>query len=863
MNKLLRLFLVLSIVGAIAGISLGARPAQADAGHVLTIGDVTFAEGSAGVVGVATVTVNVAPAPVTGERVLVDFGTSAQAAQGATATSTTAGNSSPTFPEDFAQTDGTITFNALETSKTLTVNVLGDNADEANEVFHVNLFNGRGECIVPGTCTTSASIGDARANVTITDDDATPALDIDNVEHDEGDTGTTNYVFTVTKSSASAKNVTVDYETADASASAGSDYVASAGTITFPASNTLLPETETVTIAVTRDTSFEPDETFTVDLSNPTNATVADAQGVGTITNDDAAPPPTMSAGDVTGSEGEPVNLTATLSAPPGPGQTAIVDWALVADEGAGAATSGVDFATATGTAVFTAGETEQTIPAATVEDVLHEANETFSLQLTKPTTHGTGGFTYALTDGAGVGTIQDDDAAPTLSISDVTVNPEGATDETKTATFTVTKDGSTDQEATVHYATADGSATQPSDYTQSQGDLTFAPGDTQKQITIDVKGDVLDEANETFSVVLSAPTQSTIADGSGTGSITDDDAAVSAFSIDDVTIAEGNSGTTDATFTVTKTGPSGQVATVSYATTQGTALASEDFTAGSGQVVFLPNETTKSVTVAVLGDVVDEPNEAFTVALSEPLNASIVQGEDVGTATITDDDAMPTLAVDNVSLTEGNTGSLAATFHVTKTGATVHDVSVKYATADWNAKKGVDYDEVSGTLTFAPSETSKVVAVPVRGDLLDEVNETYSFNLSVPTSATISDALAAGVIIDNDAAPAVSIGNDSVSESASSACTLLVKLSAKSGRDVSMSYATVSGTAGTADYVAKSGTVKFVAGDTAEQIKIFARADSKDEPTEKFTVKLSGITPSGSATFTNTTGTCSIVDND
>ena len=79
----------------------------------------------------------------------------------------------------------------------------------------------------------------------------------------------------------------------------------------------------------------------------------------------------------------------------------------------------------------------------------------------------------------------------------------------------------------------------------------------------------------------------------------------------------------------------------------------------------------------------------------------------------------------------------------------------------------------------------------------------------------------------------------------------------------MTVNYTTVSGTAGTSDYVAKSGNVKFVAGDDAVQIKIFARADSKDEPTEKFTVKLSGISPAGSATFANTAGTCSIIDND
>ena len=743
MRKLIHLFLLACMVSALAGVSIGASTAQADAGHVLTIDDLTVDEGDGGLIVPVTITAHVSPAPVAGERVKVDFGTSAI---GGTAKSTASGDATPTFPEDFAQDGGTLTFDASDTTKTVAVSVRRDDVDEADETFFVNLFNARGECVIPLTCTTGATIGDAKATVTLVNDDTAPVLAVNDVSHDEGDENATTYEFTVTKTGGSGKIVTVAYATADDSATAPSDYTANSGTLTFPASDPLLPETQTVEVSANGDTSFEPDEAFTFTLSAPANATLGDAVGTGSIANDDGAPAPSVTVADATNAEGDDLGFIVTLSSPPGPGQTAVVDWATVAGESG--ATQGTDYPAALGSLVFTAGEAEQMITVPTTEDTTDESDETFGLLLTQPATSGTGGYTYALGDATSTGTITDDDDAPSFAVSDATVDPEGNSGDAA-ATFTVTKTGTSDSTSTVHYATVDNTATS-ADYTAAAGDLSFAPGDAAtKQIVVPVLPDVLDEADETFNVNLSAPTNATVSDAQGVGTIKDDDAS------------------------------------------------------------------------------------------------------------------NVTLAVSNLSVTEGDSGTALANFAVTKTGTTGLPVTVQYATGDWSAQKGVDYDETTGMLTFAPGDTTKFVAVPVRGDTMDEVNETYTVNLSVPTNATISDALGAGIILDNDAAPAISIGNDSVSESASAACTVLVQLGAKSGREVNVNYTTVSGTAGTADYVAKSGTVKFVAGDTAAQIKIFSRADSKDESTEKFTVKLSGITPSGSATFADSSGTCSILDND
>ena len=152
------------------------------------------------------------------------------------------------------------------------------------------------------------------------------------------------------------------------------------------------------------------------------------------------------------------------------------------------------------------------------------------------------------IADGQGVGTILDNDPIPTLSINNVTVT-EGDTG-TVTATFTATLSAASGKTVTVDYATSAVTANAPADYTAATGTLTFTPGTTTRAVAIDVQGDVSDEPDETYRVTLSNPGNATIAAAIGTGTITDDD-PVPSIAIDDVTVAEGSAGTTKAHLTV------------------------------------------------------------------------------------------------------------------------------------------------------------------------------------------------------------------------------------------------------------------------------------------------------------------------
>ncbi|MFZ1640435.1 MAG: Calx-beta domain-containing protein [Candidatus Contendobacter sp.] len=449
----------------------------------------------------------------------------------------------------------------------------------------------------------------------------TPTLSINNVSQIEGNSGNTPFIFTVTLSAAASLPVTVDWATADGTATAGSDYTAASGSLTFPVGG---PLTQTLTVPVIGDTTAEPNETFFVNLSNPVNATLAQAQGTGTIINDDS---PTLSINNVSQNEGNsgntPFTFTVTLSAAASLPVT--VDWAT-AD---GTATAGSDYTAASGSLTFpVGGPLTQTLTVQATGDTLTEPNETFVVNLSAP-------VNATLAQAQGTGTIVNDDS-PTLSINNVSQN-EGNSGNTPFI-FTVTLSAAASLPVTVNWATADNTATAGSDYTAASGSLTFPVGGPLTQtLTVPVIGDTTAEPNETFVVNLSAPVNATLAQAQGTGTIVNDDSPT--LSINNVSQNEGNSGTTPFNFTVTLSAAASLPVTVNWATADGTATAGSDYTAASGTLTFpVGGPLTQTLTVQATGDTLTEPNETFFVNLSAPVNATLAQAQ--GTGTIINDDA-------------------------------------------------------------------------------------------------------------------------------------------------------------------------------------------------------------------------------
>jgi hypothetical protein len=223
-----------------------------------------------------------------------------------------------------------------------------------------------------------------------------------------------------------------------------------------------------------------------------------------------------------------------------------------------------------------------------------------------------------------------------------------------------------------------------------------------------------------------------------------------------------------------------------------------------------------------------------------------------------------PALRIGNRTVTEGNTGTVAATFTVTLSAASTETITVAYTTADGTATAGSDYQAASGTLIFAPGETSKTITISVNGDRLAEPNETFVVNLSGPTNVIIADGQGVGTIVDDE--PRISISDVSKKEGNGKKTTLFtftVTLSAAYDQAVTMSFQTVNGTAttGDKDYVAKSGTLTFAPGETTKTITIEVKGDSKKEANETFYLDLFGL--SGNALFTKNRGLGTILNDD
>ena len=384
-----------------------------------------------------------------------------------------------------------------------------------------------------------------------------------------------------------------------------------------------------------------------------------------------------------------------------------------------GSATSPGDFTAVAGsTLTFNPGETSKNAAVTIVGDAACEPApaETFTVGLSAETN-------ATIADGSATATIVDDDCIPSISIADATRNPEG--NANSTLTFAVTLSEASSSTVTVAYATGNGTATGP-DFVAGSGVVSFAAGEVSKNVSVTIVGDLLDEPDEQFSITLSSPTGATILDGDATGTIVDDDATPT-LSIADASTTEGNSGTKNLTFTVSLSAPSGRTVTVAWATADGTAGAPGDFTSGGATLTFDPGDTSKTLNVALVGDTTCESSEGFTVGLSSPSNATILDGS--GAGTITDDDCNLTLSIlDKAKNPEGNAnGSL--TFTVTLSAASGSAVSVDYATSDGTAT-GPDYTAKSGTLTFAPGVTSQTFTVTIVGDTLDEPDETFFVTL-------------------------------------------------------------------------------------------------------------------------------------
>ncbi|MDQ3282475.1 MAG: hypothetical protein M3Q69_13825, partial [Acidobacteriota bacterium] len=382
------------------------------------------------------------------------------------------------------------------------------------------------------------------------------------------------------------------------------------------------------------------------------------------------------------------------------------------------------------------------------------------------------------------------------------------------------------------------------SDYEPASGTLTFAPGETEKFVTVTIRQDAIPEADEVIRLTLSNPVPSTMAiHGSGRITVHDDGDKVSAITFDgDTEAAEGD----PAVFGLMSTPRVEKDVRLGVRLVPGTAKPREDYASD-----FDRYETTAGVRFGATGssstfssaflvlytfaDSEVEPDETVSVELFNFDDPSHVLGS--RTLVIKDTTHLdPVLRVSNTTVVEGST----ATFQVSIAQSAAYPISFYVTTVGDTADEGADFTRVANVYNIPKGERRVTVDVKTIGDGLAEGDETFSIRLSQPYNARIDDAIGRATIVDDDTPmPAFTAANVAVRESETTA-RFVVELATPATQRVTLTYATANGTATSGDdYVAAGGTLVFEAGETTKTIDVTLINDTLTESAETFSLRI------------------------
>jgi len=737
-----------------------------------------------------------------------------------------------TANDDYLSKSGNSMISAGSTSTSINIVVNGDEIDEGNtESFRMQLTNIQ-----------NASEGTSIASAVIDDDDTAffTIADATIQEANEGQSPTLS--FDVTLSTSVVGNTTFNYETSDLGqgigfAEFGLDYEAvnGQGTITDGSVST------TIDVPIIGDNNLESaQENFEITLTAVSeNVTVNDPDDLvatGTITDDDGNP--VLSISDRTFGEGTGNAIISVDMAGANQTSSASVNY-QISD---GSAVEGDDYTATlmTGTLNWGVGEfAPKDIMIEIAEDQIDEPTENFTIAISSAV-----GADISGTEDIAEISITDNDEPPSILLnSSYSVSEEGGT-----ATITVSTSHASSETVSVTYATSNGSATNPADYTSVTDTLTWSPGQFgDRSFTVPIVSDDIDEQDETINIALTNAINGVIDSGNGVSVLTIEDDDTTEISIDDVTVTEGNNGTTLAVFTVSLSQISSRDVSFQYATFDRSAtVVNNDYVAISGTGIIPVGSTETTVVVGINGDVVDEVDqETFEIRLSNVENA--LESNLIGAGTISDDDAEPTL-----SIFDNGTGEAdgVAFVEVEINGLSDKIISVDYATdiSGGSATADDDYAPITDQLTWgAGDEETKTIVVNITDDSIDENDEEFSISLMNAVNASIDENLSTVTIFDNDTA-SISIADAMVTEGddlETPTMTFLVSLSTESSQDVNFEYSTTDVTAlDTGDYTGVTGSGTITAGSLTTTIEVEIIGDDTDEGAEEtFEIELDNIT--------------------
>jgi len=701
-------------------------------------------------------------------------------------------------------------------------------------------------------------------NVTTLDIAATDAV------KNEGDVGNTAFTFTVTRSGGTTGAGTVDWSVAGLAPDAADvdDFGGAfpGNTLSFAAGET----SKTITVNVSGDTTVEQDENFRVTLSNPTGGwQIATASADGVIQNDDTEVSVTVSPASVV--ENSFDNLEFTFARTGGTSNALTVDYDAVLST----ASPGVDFSLVpNGTVTFNAGEATAVVTANPAGDTTIEPDEIVRLRVLDGAGYEVGSPSIAS------GTIIDDDGhRVSVAVDPASVAEDGATN----LTYTFTRAGTTTVPLTVNFTTG-GTASDDDDYAVSGTDVTYAPatdsgsviipvGSATATVTVDpTPNDVVEDDETVVLTVAPAAGYLVGTPDSATGTIENDDATLQVTDIEDK--AEGDAGPNSFVATITRVGDTSGSVSVDYTVVPALPDPIDANDVGgsfpaTATVTFAAGEATKIVTLNLdTGDLVVEPDEHFTLLLSNPTGgARTLPAADVGT--LINDDTDLAIGPAQISLAEGNAGPTDFTFIVTRTGDTSGAASAEWAVTGVapDAANGTDFVGnalPSGTVSFAAGEPSQSITVQVQGDLGVETDEDFRVTLSNPTDAQIAIATADGVIVNDDTSVAIFAADADKPEGdvGTTPFTFTVTRIGVTTGSTTVDWAVtglVPDAADGADFAGGAlpgGTATFAAGETSKTITVDVQGDTDPEADEGFRVTLSNATAGVQISSTTADGT-------
>lgn len=405
-----------------------------------------------------------------------------------------------------------------------------------------------------------------------------------------------------------------------------------------------------------------------------------------------------------------------------------------------GTAIAGTDYSGSVASVTIAANATTATVVIDPTADSLVEADKTVILSVAAGA-----GYTIGAPASA-TGTILNDD----LPSASITVSPASVVEnDGPNLVYTVALGAAATAPLTINY-TIGGDAINGNDYAPIGTSVVIAAGATSQTIMVNPNNNGTIEPDETVVITLAPGAGYTVgAPASATGTILNDD--FPSISVTDVTVAEGNSGTTNAVFTVQLSAPATSAGvTFDIATFASTATAGEDFVPNSQTAVVIPGGASSATfTVLVNGDVLNEGDERFFVRIAN-VTGAFVNGSQ-GTGTITNDDPLPTLSISSPSIVEGNLGNRTLNFVLTLDAPSSLGVSVNVATANGTATAGSDYVGTTGGIFFASGETSKTLPVTINSDTAPEADESFTVTMSGVTNATIGANPGTGTILNDD----------------------------------------------------------------------------------------------------------------